>query len=104
MLGEYGLWLASWGRSTMPPAPAPWQFVAFWQYSSTESVPGIPGEVDADYFNGPEQNIPLYGIPSGSVRNSIQSNGGIIKKHDSNPYHGWESRFVSNTYVVGKEK
>lgn len=63
VLGEYGLWLASWGRSTMPPAPAPWQFVAFWQYSSTESVPGIPGEVDADYFNGPEQNISLYGIP-----------------------------------------
>lgn len=47
--------------------------------------------------------IPLYGITPDCVRHSIQSNGGIIKKHDSNPYPGWESRFISNAYVVAKK-
>lgn len=62
-LGEYGLWLASW-RATLPPAPEPWPFVACWQYTDSESVPGVNGGVDGDRFNLAAERIPLYGKPS----------------------------------------
>lgn len=65
-LGEYGLWLASY-QAAMPAAPAPWQFVAFWQYSATGKVPGIVGNVDLNVFNGPADRIALYGKPGAIV-------------------------------------
>ena len=46
--------------------------------------------------------IPLYAIDSRSVHQAIQSNGGTIKKHDSSPYPGWESRYICDTFVVVK--
>jgi GH25 family lysozyme M1 (1,4-beta-N-acetylmuramidase) len=54
-IGEYGLWLASWGVPTPPPAPAPWELVAFHQYAvdGPGSVPGVVGEIDRNRFNGP---------------------------------------------------
>lgn len=59
-LAEYGLWLANY-RETMPSAPAPWERIAFWQHSSSGSVPGISGDVDLDVFNGSADRIRLYG-------------------------------------------
>lgn len=67
-LGEYGLWLATYPRvypSPVPDPPAPWKTVAFWQYSSEGSVPGISGDVDQDLFNGSAERIRLYGMPTG---------------------------------------
>jgi lysozyme len=49
------LWIANWTTATAPTVPAGnwagsgW---AFWQYTSTGTVPGIPGPVDLDRFNG----------------------------------------------------
>lgn len=62
-LAEYGLWLAAY-QSQMPPAPAPWEFVAIWQYSSNGQVPGIAGDCDLNLFNGPIERLPLYGKPA----------------------------------------
>ena len=62
-LGQYGLWLASWGVPTPPPAPAPWDIVAFHQYSDSGRVPGISGFVDLNRFNGRADRIALYGKP-----------------------------------------
>lgn len=61
-LGDYGLWIASWNPN-MPKAPAPWPFVAFWQYSASGRVPGINGDVDMNRFNGAVIDIPKYGMP-----------------------------------------
>lgn len=61
-LGEYGLWLAAY-QSTMPRPLAPWDTVAFWQYSSTGRVPGIAGDVDLNVFNGAPDRLALYGKP-----------------------------------------
>lgn len=45
------LWIAHWGVAK-PAVPGAWQRWAFWQYSSTGSVPGIPAAVDLDRFEG----------------------------------------------------
>jgi lysozyme len=62
-LSRYPLWLASY-RATMPPAPAPWQRIAFWQYTSSGRVPGVNGDCDVNLFNGPAEHLALYGKPS----------------------------------------
>ncbi|HHH27436.1 MAG TPA: hypothetical protein ENK57_03670, partial [Polyangiaceae bacterium] len=48
---EHPLWVAHYGVSC-PNAPTPWTRWAFWQYTSTGSVPGISGNVDRNHFNG----------------------------------------------------
>jgi GH25 family lysozyme M1 (1,4-beta-N-acetylmuramidase) len=62
-LGEYGLWAANW-RADFPPAPAPWALVAFWQNGVYDSWPGLVGQCDHDFFNGPEESIRKYGKPA----------------------------------------
>jgi len=50
----YRLWIAHWTTAAQPNVPASdWagQGWAFWQHSSTGSVPGITGAVDLDRFN-----------------------------------------------------
>ncbi|MGE3270382.1 MAG: glycoside hydrolase family 25 protein [Chloroflexota bacterium] len=65
VLADYGLWLASWGVETPPPAPRPWHIVAFHQYgvAPAGSVPGISGDIDVNRFNGTADRIALYGKP-----------------------------------------
>lgn len=64
-LAAYGLWLASWGVPTPPPAPYPWTLVAFHQYrvGPAGTVPGIAGDIDLNRFNGTDDRIPYYGKP-----------------------------------------
>lgn len=64
-LADYGLWLASY-QGAMPTPPAPWELVAFWQYSDKGAVPGIAGNVDLNMFNGPADRIRLYGKTAGA--------------------------------------
>jgi GH25 family lysozyme M1 (1,4-beta-N-acetylmuramidase) len=61
-LGGYGLWLAAY-QTTPPPAPAPWDFWAVWQYNDHGRVPGIAGDVDINLFNGPRSQLVKYGKP-----------------------------------------
>lgn len=62
-LGAYGLWLAAY-QAERPPAPSPWSFPAFWQYTDKGRVPGIAGDVDLNVFNGDVSRIKLYGAPA----------------------------------------
>jgi lysozyme len=50
-ISGYPLWIANWGV-TCPNVPAPWSNWAFWQYSDSGTVSGIPATVDLDQFNG----------------------------------------------------
>lgn len=60
------LWIAHWGASS-PTVPRAWSSVgwAFWQYTSTGSVPGISGNVDRNWFRdgGSYPNIDALVIP-----------------------------------------
>lgn len=62
-LANYPLWIAAY-QVTMPPAPAPWSVVSFWQHSSTGRVPGVNGDCDLNVFNGPADRIALLGKPA----------------------------------------
>jgi len=68
-LAEFGLWLASW-RSTIPPPPSAWPFIAFWQHTDKSRVPGIEGLCDGDFFNGTRERLGLYGKLARSSRAS----------------------------------
>lgn len=48
---DYPLWIAHLGvpHPRLPPA---WKTWTFWQHSFTGSVPGVPSQVDMNYFNG----------------------------------------------------
>jgi GH25 family lysozyme M1 (1,4-beta-N-acetylmuramidase) len=48
---DAALWVAQY-TSLCPDLPAPWTRWTFWQYSESGSMPGIPGQVDMDRFNG----------------------------------------------------
>ena len=54
------------GQSPQTGAPtgtSPWATWDFWQYSNTNSVPGISGSCDADVFNGTSISLDAYVIP-----------------------------------------
>jgi GH25 family lysozyme M1 (1,4-beta-N-acetylmuramidase) len=72
-IAQYPLWLAYWNNfSSLPPTSASgiWngQFT-FWQGTSTASVPGISGGVDADLFLGEMSDLLKYapGVPEPST-------------------------------------
>jgi lysozyme len=80
-LARYKLWLADYGRSTVPPAPAPWDRVTIWQYSSTGRVPGIDGDVDLNEFQGTYEELAALGQGGGQPPVSEFSVGpGILAK------------------------
>lgn len=59
------LWIANWGV-TSPTIPAPWASsgYAFWQYSSTTTVPGLSGvHQDVDTFNGSMSTLLKFTYP-----------------------------------------
>lgn len=61
------LWVAAWGnndaipQSNEVPDSDEWEFWAWWQYSSTGSVPGIAGRVDLNQFAGTVEQFLKYG-------------------------------------------
>lgn len=66
-LADYGLWLASWWVPTPPPPPLPWSLVAVHQIGvgPPGTMPGIPGAIDLDRFNGSTvEQFKLYGKPA----------------------------------------
>jgi GH25 family lysozyme M1 (1,4-beta-N-acetylmuramidase) len=65
-IGNYGLWLASWGVPTPPQAPAPWDLVAIHQtgVGAAGTIPGVAGDIDLNRFNGPISALPRYGKPA----------------------------------------
>ena len=67
---NYGLWQANYGanngKPNTEPSPAPWEFNAIWQYTSTASVAGA-SPLDANQFNGTVEQLQKYGA-AGDVK------------------------------------
>lgn len=68
--GDFGLWLADYstGKGGNPPA-SPWPVVALLQWTSSDQVAGISGNVDGDQFYGDINAWNAYGykVPSPSA-------------------------------------
>lgn len=62
-LAQYGLWLAAY-QGDAPEPPEPWPVLAFWQFSDSESVPGVGGPCDGDWFFGDAAQLRAYGAPA----------------------------------------
>ena len=58
------LWLAAY--QSKPPAPVGgWPVVTFWQFTSTGTVAGVPGQIDMNYFMGSSEDLQkLAGLPA----------------------------------------
>jgi lysozyme len=56
-LDSYKLWVADYTTSNDPIVPKPWSTWNFWQHADNGQVPGIQGDVDLDYFNGPSLQL-----------------------------------------------
>lgn len=58
-LAKYPLWLANWQftANERPACPPPWAQYEFVQYTDRATIPGIPGEVDANIFLGRESSM-----------------------------------------------
>jgi lysozyme len=63
ILANYPLWVAQYTSKSSPRVPAPWGFWTFWQYTDTGRIPGIPGEVDVNKFNGSLEQLAKFQKP-----------------------------------------
>lgn len=54
---KYKLWVADYTTAAQPVVPQPWTTWNFWQHADNGQVPGITGDVDMDYFNGPLKSL-----------------------------------------------
>ncbi|MBX7100951.1 MAG: hypothetical protein K1X89_24765 [Myxococcaceae bacterium] len=64
---SYPLWVANYG-ATCPTMPTGWAQWKFWQYTSTGSVAGIPGNVDRNQWNGSLTALVAYVTPKPTVK------------------------------------
>lgn len=55
--GEYPLWLAEYNEADKPKLPKGWDDWTFWQWSQSEKITGISGNVDSDRYNGDEASF-----------------------------------------------
>ena len=69
--GNYGLWIASYGKNTGEPGAKPnsgkWSFYCLWQYTSKGRVNGYSGDIDMNYFYGDSSAWDKYAEGSPSV-------------------------------------
>lgn len=86
--GSRGLWIASYGAR-------PSEGWTFWQYSSTGSVPGVPGPCDLDEFNGTVDQLKAWAKGEYTVPTTYPSVNVTV---DGKPYL---AIFVNgDTYVI----
>jgi len=58
------LWVAQYTSAACPNIPGPWPRWTFWQYSSTGSMPGIPGAMlDVNVFDGTLDDLRHFAEP-----------------------------------------
>ena len=75
VFGTDPLWVAAYGVGS-PPMPAGWRNWTFWQYTSSATVSGITGHVDASHYNGAMVALVDPGSQAGTsgARVSLQVN------------------------------
>jgi lysozyme len=54
---SHPLWVADWRGNDEPAIPCPWQHWTFWQWTSKGSIPGYPGPVDLNCYNGTARQL-----------------------------------------------
>lgn len=54
------LWIANYTIASLPALPRHWNTWAFWQHSSSGTIPGVSGNVDLDVFNGTVEDLEDY--------------------------------------------
>lgn len=93
------------------PLPAGWRNWAIWQYTSSASVPGIVGAVDADVFNGTVADLlrltgrpDISSAPSAVVRNgytmvfAVSTNGKLyVTNNRAGTFSAWSLIAPSGT-------
>jgi len=78
-IAQYDLWVAQYPTydTSQSPTTGIWDHWDFWQFSDKGSVPGIPGNVDLDVFNGNEADLSRFIItdvcPEGCKYSTIQA-------------------------------
>lgn len=74
--GDYGLWIASYGKNTGQPGTKPssgqWSFYCLWQYTSKGRVNGYGGNIDLNYFYGDAAAWDKYAGGSPSVSKPVE--------------------------------
>ena len=75
--GTNPLWVAAYGVSC-PQVPAPWTQWTMWQHSGTGSVPGVPGQVDLDTFNGDLAALQALASGSGACGDGVCGTGETV--------------------------
>lgn len=65
VLSRWLLWVANYTTAPQPRLPQPWSNWAFWQYSESGRVDGIPAnDVDLNWFNGTVADLARLQVPS----------------------------------------
>jgi GH25 family lysozyme M1 (1,4-beta-N-acetylmuramidase) len=90
-ISQYDLWLANWNYAppSVPPSSADGIFNGwkFWQYTSSGSVAGIPGNVDRDVYRGTlaEMLAEFQGVkPTGDINSDGKVDGADFVKWQRN--------------------
>ncbi|CAN5867258.1 hypothetical protein BH11MYX2_BH11MYX2_36560 [soil metagenome] len=83
--GEHPLWHAQYTTAQCANIASPWTSWAFWQYSSSGTVAGIPGPVDMDRFDGTEAELGALtaGGTSAGPDCELAREGGIVDDGDA---------------------
>jgi hypothetical protein len=76
------LWHAQYTSASCPTISDYWSDWAFWQFSSTGSVPGIGGNVDTNRFNGTEDDLR-------ALAQSNRAPVGYLDGAECDAIHGW---------------
>jgi hypothetical protein len=56
---QHDLWIANYGNPS-PTLPRDWTTWRFWQWTEAGTIPGMPGTVDVNWFNGDENQLKQY--------------------------------------------
>jgi hypothetical protein len=75
--GRYPLVIASYGAC--PPVPSSWSAVTIWQFTDSDSVTGVAGNVDGDRFYGDIVDLEVLAsghIVMGAIRDEYRAIGG----------------------------
>jgi MYXO-CTERM domain-containing protein len=102
---EFGvspLWHAQYTTAECPNIPAPWQDWAFWQFTDSGSVDGIPGGVDTNRFNGTREQLLALTVQPTEC-SALSPDGGTIDDGDACFSGGGPGQFLRRPSDAGHD-
>jgi lysozyme len=78
---NYPLWVAHWTEDPEPILPEGWDTWTLWQMTDSASIPGVPGGVDGDWYNGKLEDVyAFFGNGPGPIQSiSIKITTGYLR-------------------------